>query len=142
AAMTPDRLMLVGGGDRLDHTIAALGALGAPVLTSVPAIEAWWGDQHLRVIHGPGTATLDLVPGSTLSLLALHGPCRAVSISGVRWPLDDVELQPVIGFGVSNEVAGDGTVEVRLSEGVLTVFDRPASPQAQSATTDPAEAPS
>ncbi len=148
AAMTPERLMLVGGGDRLDHTIAALGALGAAVLTSIPSIEAWWGNQHLRVIHGPGAATLNLVPGSTLSLLALHGPCRAVSIVGVRWPLDAVELAPVVGFGVSNEVGDDGTVEVRLSEGVLTVFDRPAPPPTEAATeprsasTEPTETPS
>ncbi|NQY56469.1 MAG: thiamine diphosphokinase [Ilumatobacteraceae bacterium] len=124
-AMTPDRLMLVGGGDRLDHTIAALGALGAPALTSIPTIEAWWGDQHVRVIHGPGAASLELVPGSTLSLLALHGTCRAVSISGVRWPLDEVELAPVVGHGVSNEVGDDGVIDVQLSAGVLTVFDRP-----------------
>ncbi len=128
--MDPERLTLVGGGDRLDHTIAALGALGAPALTSVPRIDAWWGGQHVEVVHGPGRATLDLVAGSTLSLLALHGTCTKVSIDGVRWPLDQAEIFPVDGLGISNEVSiGDtpfAEVSIELSSGVLTVFDQPA----------------
>lgn len=134
ADMDPERLTLVGGGNRLDHTVAGLGALGASVLTSVPHIDAWWDGQHVDVVHGPGRATLHLVPGSTLSLLALHGPCRKVSIDGVRWPLDDADLDPVVGLGVSNEVAAADTaaggvteVAVTLSSGVLTIFDEPVS---------------
>lgn len=130
AAMHPARMTLVGGGDRLDHTIAAIGALGAGVLTSVPRLDAWWDGQHVDVVHGPGRARLDLVAGSKLSLLALHGACGRVSIDGVRWPLDGVELGPAIGLGISNEVTiGDTpftTVEVSLSSGVLNVFDHPA----------------
>ncbi len=125
AAMTPERLTLIGGGDRLDHTIAAIGALGAPSLTSIPVIDGWWGEQHLRIVHGPGSATLELEPHSTMSVLALHGTCRRVSIRGARWPLDDVELGPIVGLGMSNEAGDDGEVEVTLSEGVLTVFDQP-----------------
>jgi thiamine pyrophosphokinase len=49
----PARITLVGGGDRLDHTLAAIGALGAPALTSVPVLDGWWGSQHVRVLHGP-----------------------------------------------------------------------------------------
>lgn len=74
ADMNPARLTLVGGGGRLDHTIGAIGALGGAVLTSVPRIDAWWDGQHVDVVHGPGRATLHLVAGSTLSLLALGGP--------------------------------------------------------------------
>ncbi len=130
ADMNPARLTLVGGGDRLDHTITALGALGAPVLTSIPTIDAWWDGQHVDVIHGPGRATLSLVGGSTLSLVALRGECARVSIDGVRWPLDRVDLAPVVGLGVSNEVLTGNAhyvdVTVGLSSGVLTVFDEPA----------------
>jgi thiamine pyrophosphokinase len=128
----PDRITLVGGGDRLDHTIAGIGALGALGLTSVPILEGWWDGQHIRVVHGPGSATLRLVPGSTLSLLALHGPCVRVSLSGARWALDQFDLEPLVGMGVSNEVphlddADDPVVvEVTLSGGILTIFDEPA----------------
>ena len=39
AGMTPAQLTMIGGGDRLDHTFAALGALGLPALTSIPVIR-------------------------------------------------------------------------------------------------------
>ncbi len=139
ATFDPDRITLVGGGDRLDHTIAGIGALGALALTSVPTLDGWWDGQHFSVVHGPGAATLRLVPGSTLSLLALHGPCVRVTLNGARWTLDQFDLEPLVGMGVSNEVpssdaAGGGgeggadpvTVEVTLSGGILTIFDDPA----------------
>ena len=129
----PDRITLVGGGNRLDHTIGGIGALGALGLTSVPVLDAWWDGQHIRVVHGPGSATLRLVPGSTLSLLALHGPCVRVSMSGARWELDQFDLEPLVGMGISNEVPAAAVddsattveVEVTLSGGILTIFDEP-----------------
>ena len=138
ADMNPERITMLGAGDRLDHSIAALGALGAPSLTNVPIVDAWWGDQHVDVIHGPDRRTLHLEPDSALSLLAIHGPVSKVTISGVRWPLDEHDLAPVVGLGISNEVVAEpsdhddapqpGTVEISISSGVLTVFDVP-SPQ-------------
>ncbi len=126
----PERVTLVGGGDRLDHTFAGVGALGALTLTSIPELDGWWDNQHIRVLHGPGSATLRLVPGSTLSLLALHGPCVRITLTGARWQLDQFDLEPLVGMGVSNEVpAADGDaveVQVTLSGGVLTIFDDPA----------------
>ena len=127
--LNPDRLILIGAGDRLDHVLAAIGALGHPRLTSIPVIEGWWGANRLRVVHGPGQADLDLPVGTTLSLLALHGPCTGVHISGVRWPLANADLAAAVGHGVSN-VATEHAVAVRVSSGVLTVVvseaERPA----------------
>jgi thiamine pyrophosphokinase len=130
ATFDPERITLVGGGDRLDHTIAGIGALGALALTSVPTLDGWWDGQHIRVLHGPGAATLRLVPGSTLSVLALHGPCVRVTLSGARWRLDQFDLEPLVGMGVSNEVPPSERpsvdIEVTLAGGVLTIFDDPA----------------
>lgn len=143
ATFDPERITVIGGGDRLDHSMAAVGALGALTLTSVPVLDCWWGDQHIRVVHGPGSATLRLRRNSTLSLLALHGPCTNVNLQGARWELDHRDLDPVVGVGISNVVvgvgdhdddhahddAGDDAVEVTvaLSRGVLTIFDEPVS---------------
>ncbi len=149
ADMNPARITMIGGGDRLDHGIAAIGALGAPELTGVPELDAWWAGQHLDVLHGPERRTLVLEPGSTVSLLALHGPVDRLSISGVRWPLDEHDLAPLVGLGISNVVLDapqdgnpaehdlvdvepdedepvPGEVHIELSSGVLTVFDVPA----------------
>lgn len=131
----PERITLIGGGDRLDHTFAGVGALGALTLTSVPVLDGWWDGQHLRVVHGPGSAMLRLMPGSTLSLLALHGPCVRVTLTGARWELDTFDLEPLVGMGVSNQVpdaAGPVDVDVTLSGGILTIFDDPAPEPAMS----------
>ena len=124
----PRRITMVGGGGRLDHTIAALGALGAPHLTSIPELDAWWGGQHVDVVHGPARRRLQLEPGSTLSLIVFGRHCQRVRLDGVRWPLRDAQIATTVGVGVSNEVtAEDGVVSLSLSEGVLTVFDVPRS---------------
>lgn len=126
ADMAPERLTLIGGGDRLDHTIAAIGSLSARTLTGITILEGWWDGQHIDVLHGPGRRTLELEPGSTLSLLAIGPACGSVRIEGVRWPLSEHRLEPVIGLGVSNEVTEpDGRVSISVSSGTLTIFDRP-----------------
>jgi thiamine pyrophosphokinase len=140
AGMNPSRVIMVaGGGDRLDHTLAAIGALGAPVLTSVPLIECWWGGQYLQVVHGPARVTIR--PGTTLatssttptgsetriSLLAMHGRCTGISLSGTRWSLERAELGPLVGHGLSN-VATEADIELAISTGILTVFVDPPPP--------------
>lgn len=123
AALNPSRLtMLSGGGDRLDHTLAALGALARPHLTTVPVLDAWWGAEHIRVLHGPARAAFpELAPGARVSLVAIGGTCEGVTSTGVRWPLTDAALAPLAGLAVSNEVV-EATVSVAVSSGVLLVF--------------------
>lgn len=125
ATFHPARLVMIAGqGDRLDHTLAAIGALGAGVLTSIPVVEGWWGDEHFHVVHGPGQLELDVEVGATISLIATHGPCRGVTVRGAEWPLDHADLPAAVGLGVSN-VAAAPTVEIALTSGVVTVFAHP-----------------
>lgn len=129
AAQHPERLILLsGGGNRLDHTFAAFGALGAPDLVGVPHLECWWATQFALVLHGPSRTQRLLTPGSPLSLLALHGPCRGVSLTGTRWELHEAELTHLDGRGVSNEATSD-VVRITVSHGVLTaLFTAPPAP--------------
>lgn len=121
ASMTPQRILLVAGqGDRVDHAVAALGALGAAQLAAVHSLEAWWGDDELRVVHGPGAATVDRPPGTTFSVLAMHGPCRGVTVTNARWPLTDHDLAPLVGLGVSNQVTTP-PVTVSVEHGIATI---------------------
>jgi thiamine pyrophosphokinase len=128
AAMRPQRLILVAGrGDRLDHAIAALGALGADTLADVPAVEGWWGSDHVLIGRQGRPVGVDRPRGTTFSLFALHGPCRGVTITGSRWPLVDADLAPMVGLGVSNEVL-DQPCHIALTAGVVTVIIPGAQP--------------
>lgn len=121
ATYAPARILLVAGqGDRLDHAVAALGALGAPALASVASLEAWWGSDQLHVLHAPHAVELDLPPGTTFSVLAMHGRARGVTVSGARWPLTDHTLDPLVGLGVSNIV--DTATTVTVTDGIVTVI--------------------
>ncbi len=122
ATYGPARIVLAAGiGDRLDHAVTALGALGAPGLAGVGDLEAWWGGDLVRVLHGPRRVELDLAPGTTFSVVAMHGPCRGVDVAGARWPLRNCALDPLVGLGVSNEATGPPT-SVSVRRGVLTVI--------------------
>ena len=122
AALRPRRVLLVAGrGDRLDHAIAALGALGADCLAGVPAVEGWWGSDQVLIGRPRRPVEVAKPSGTTFSLLALHGTCQGVTISGSRWPLVDADLAPVVGIGVSNEVL-DPPCRVTVSAGVVTVI--------------------
>jgi thiamine pyrophosphokinase len=121
ATFAPAPILLVAGqGDRLDHAVAALGALGAPSLAGVASLQAWWGRDQLHVVHAPHAVKLDLPPGTTFSVLAMHGPARGVTVSGARWPLTDHTLDPLVGLGVSNVV--ETTVTVTVGDGIVTVI--------------------
>lgn len=120
ATSGPTRIVLIAGqGDRLDHAVAALGALGAPSLAGMASLEAWWGGDQLHVVHAPHSIDLDVPVGSTFSVLAMHGPARGVSVTGARWPLTDHDLGPLVGLGVSN--IADGAVTVSVTDGIVTV---------------------
>jgi thiamine pyrophosphokinase len=128
AAIAPERVVLLAGrGDRLDHGIAALGALGGDALAAVPVVEGWWGSDHVLVVRPGRAVELTEPPGTTFSLLALHGRCRGVSVTGSRWPLVDADLAAMSGLGVSNEV-DDLPCRVAVDAGVLTVIIPGAQP--------------
>lgn len=128
AELAPARLVLVAGaGDRIDHALAAFGSLGAGVLDAVTVVEAWWGRDALSLARPDRPATVVRAPGTTFSVLALHGRCRGVTITGARWPLTGADLEPLVGVGVSNRVA-DPPVTVAVTGGLATVIVPGAQP--------------
>ena len=117
----PARLIVIsGGGDRLDHTLAVIGALLDEDVTSIPDVSLQWGDNLATILHGPGRATLTPPLNTTLSVMALSAPCSGITMTGTKWSLDDESLTVLSGRGVSNVVEGDVAITVR--EGVLAIF--------------------
>jgi thiamine pyrophosphokinase len=118
------QLLLIGGIDeagerRLDHQLATILALGHPALGALRSVSAVLGDTALSIVHPGRQVVLDLEQGQLFSLLAMHGPCAGVSVTGARWPLTDATLSGTEARGVSNE-AGERT-DVHVATGVLTV---------------------
>jgi thiamine pyrophosphokinase len=113
-------LLIGGGGDRLDHSTSALTALGHPSLGACKSVRAYWGTARVDVLHAPGYWEIDLAAGSTFSLLALHGECERVTLSGSKWPLRDALIEPGSSLGVSN--VAEATLRISVGAGVLTVI--------------------
>ena len=87
------------------------------------------GDTVVHAIHPGHRVRLEMAPGETFSLLALHGPCSGIEVSGARWPLADARLAPASTLGISNESLGAPDarpVEIAVADGVLTVVRPPA----------------
>ncbi len=89
---------------RLDHTLAAFGALARAADLSAELVEpdltGWALDSASR-----GALELSLDPGTLVSFLAPLGPARGVTLEGFEYPLLDAVLEGLAGRGVSNVVS-------------------------------------
>ena len=103
-------------GGRLDHLIANLQSL---VFAQKHGLRAALcsEDTEVYTLEG-GLMHIPRRDGWSLSLFALDGPCRGVSISGAKYPLENAELLPSFPLGVSNTWAGAEAV-VSVEEGIL-----------------------
>jgi thiamine pyrophosphokinase len=113
-------LLVGGGGDRLDHSTSALTALGHPSLGACKSVGAFWGTARVHVLHAPGYWDFDLPVGTTFSLLAMHGECERVTLSGAQWPLRDALIEPGSSLGVSNVTVA--SLRLSVGSGVLTLI--------------------
>ncbi len=117
-------LLIVGGIDeggerRIDHQLATILALGHRSLAELASVRAVLGTTAFSMLHPGRHTVLEVEAGQVFSLLALHGPCTGVTVTGARWPLDDASFTGTEARGVSNE--GSDRTEVTVATGVLTV---------------------
>lgn len=122
---SPRRIEVLGGsGGRLDHLLANALLLAAPALAAVE-VTARMGDARVTVVRRRAEITGPL--GDLVSLCALHGPARGVTVSGLLFPLDGETLFPGSTRGVSNELVRERAT-VSLEHGVLLAI-QPGQPQ-------------
>jgi len=121
AATTKATNLLVLGavGERFDHALGTIAALGNPALARFDTIQLLLDRADVRVLHPGHAATLDLPRDTPFSLLALHGPCAGVDVAGARWPLAAARLDPSSTRGLSNETTG--LLHVAVADGILTL---------------------
>ena len=114
-----DLLIFGAVGDRFDHALGTIAALGNPALGRFEAIRLALDQTSVHVLHPGRSTTIDLPQNSTFSLLALHGPCRGIQVTGARWPLSDATLEPSSTLGISNETTS--LLHVAVAHGILTL---------------------
>ncbi|MBQ8510411.1 MAG: thiamine diphosphokinase [Clostridia bacterium] len=117
-------LYIIGGlGGRLDHTLSTVFLLeyihdhGAScVITD--------GRNRVRLLKsGGGAVRMSVERGyKYVSLVSLTDRCEGVSIQGVYYPLDRVELTRRYSYAVSNEITADHA-EITLERGVMLVIE-------------------
>jgi thiamine pyrophosphokinase len=122
-AFAPARILVLAGvGDRLEHLLALLLALGSPRLAGVH-VDALVGGAQVHVVRGERTLTGEA--GELVSLLPLHGPAEGVWTEGLAYELRGETLEPGSSRGVSNVLTAD-TARVSVERGTLVVI-RPGS---------------
>jgi thiamine pyrophosphokinase len=120
AATDADSLLVFGAaGDRFDHTLGTIAALGNPLLARFETIRLELDDTTVHVMHPGRAVTLDLPLGSPFSLLALHGACSGVEVTGAHWPLTAASFEPSSTLGISNEATG--LLHIAVTDGILTL---------------------
>jgi thiamine pyrophosphokinase len=129
---TSPHVLVVGGhGGRSDHLLGNALLLAADRYAPL-RLTAWWGEDVLDVVRDE--VLLEGHPGSTVSLLAVHGRATGVTTTGLRFPLLDATLEPGSPLGISNVMSGRSAT-VHLATGVLLavrvdhhVLSDPATP--------------
>ncbi len=121
---------IFGGGDRLDHALAALFAFTAPHLAG-RQITLWWGDTRIVVLHDGDAVEPAGLNGEPFSLLPLHGPATGVDIVGARYPLANARLAAGSSLGVSN-LFGPAPSVIRLGTGTVIHITPHALPKGNS----------
>ena len=105
-------------GGRLDHLIANLQTLVFIGKHGLPA--ALSGEDTEIITLSSGSVSLPRRKGWSLSVFAADGPCRGVTLSGVRYPLLDAEILPSFPIGVSNQwTEAEAVISVR--DGILLI---------------------
>ena len=106
-------------GGRLDHLFANLQSL---VFARRHGLAASLISEDTEVFAlQDESRSFPRKDGWSLSVFAADGPCRGVSISGAKYPLDKAELLPSFPLGVSNQWA-ESEAAITVREGILLVI--------------------
>lgn len=108
-------VILGGLGGRLDHTLANLQTLA--FLADHGATGWLRGEAAAVTLLRKGSIILPK-PGGYLSLFALGGTCRGITLRGTEYPLENALLTPNFPLGVSNHIVEE-TAHITVEEGDL-----------------------
>jgi thiamine pyrophosphokinase len=109
-------------GGRWDQSLANLMLLTLPELRGVPA-RILDERQTIRAIAAGQAARIEGQAGDTLSLIAVGGDARGVTIEGCEYPLNDAVLPFGKTLGISN-VLSEPAARVSVKDGIVLAIHR------------------
>ena len=115
-----ESIVLLGcTGGRPDHTLAAQQLLAAVALRGGRAYLV--GDGFVAYALHNGAVRFSEKAEGTLSVFAVGGIAKGVSIKGAKYTLENADLSPTAPLGVSNSFVGAGGF-ISVDEGTLLIF--------------------
>ena len=106
-------------GGRLDHTVATIQT--ATFVAENGGIAYIYDGNHTVTAIKNSNINFKANAKGYISIFALSGVAKAVSIKGLLYTLDNAKITPDFPIGVSNEFIGKES-EISVTDGVLTII--------------------
>ncbi len=120
---TDEILLVTALGGRLDQMLANIFLLTRPEYASIQ-LTLVDGPQWATLVRSHQSTIVNGRPGDTLSLLPLT-PTATVTLTGVKWPLEQVALSFGSTLSISNELTAYQAA-IQVSQGMILLihFDK------------------
>jgi len=106
-------------GGRLDHTVATIQT--ATFVAENGGIAYICDDNHTVTAIKNSSIKFKKTAKGYVSVFALSGIAKGVTIKGLLYELDNAEISPDFPLGVSNEFIGRDS-EISIKDGILTII--------------------
>lgn len=113
--------VLGGTGSRLDHVIGNVVLLGAGLEKNV-SIELLDTHNKIKMINSSLSIRKDERFGKYLSVIPIGGKANGVTITGVKYPLDNYDMHGFNTLGISNEIVDDEAT-ITVKNGIVLVVE-------------------
>ena len=119
-----DRFVIYGGldGERLDHTLANFQSL--QYLADRGAVGYLVGKKYLVTVVKNGRLSFSAEAEGILSVFCLGPEAEGVTLSGLKYPMENGRLSSGFPLGVSNHFVGE-KAQISVDDGsLLVLWDR------------------
>jgi thiamine pyrophosphokinase len=116
-----ERLIVIGGGGkRSDHLLANISVM-CGTQTEKFIVEAYFDNELVYVCRSNQKLELQGDVGDTISLLPLGGNVKNVKTTGLKWDLNNQELNYSNALGISNLFSKE-KITIKIEDGILIVI--------------------
>lgn len=113
--------LLGATGTRLDHVLANVYLLGIGLEEGV-AIQMLDEHNRIRLIEKELVITKEEQFGDFVSVLAVKGDVKGVTLKGFKYPLEKALVRSFSSLGISNEIIEEVAM-IHVEDGVLLVIE-------------------